>query len=301
MRWLPVGRRTDDPDARRLARPSTHRVPAAATGPRFRRWLLVLERGWLGGHLRRRRRQPVAATGADRRCAAADATRSRSAASRRRRRPPTAAASCTSSTRPRCGRHGSTTDRAERLDDGSADFFFDPCATPDGSERRVAGVERARHAVGRVACPARDLRSSTASTSSDRTRRFSRFGSCRTVRRCASATISGWLNLWLGDAPLVDEPFEHGGPTWGMGQRSFAVSPDGTQSRSPATRRGFGRLCVVDVATRQRARGRPWRARPALVAGRPARRVAIRRAHADPGRGLRHGDVGARRSSRSDR
>jgi dipeptidyl aminopeptidase/acylaminoacyl peptidase len=68
----------------------------------------------------------------------------------------------------------------------------------------------------------------------------------------------GWLNLWLADSPLVDEPVEHGGPTWGMGQRSFAVSPDGTQIAFAKNEAGFGRLCVVDVAlctVREIARG----------------------------------------------
>ena len=46
-------------------------------------------------------------------------------------------------------------------------------------------------------------------------------------------------------------------------------------------------------------RGRPRRARPALVAGRPAGRAAIGRAHTDPGGGLRRLDMGAQR--RGDR
>ncbi|MCU1367464.1 MAG: peptidase family protein, partial [Ilumatobacteraceae bacterium] len=62
---------------------------------------------------------------------------------------------------------------------------------------------------------------------------------------------SGWNNLWLGDEPLVDEPFEHGGPTWGLGQRSFAVNDDGTAIAFTRNEHGFGRLCVVDIATRQ--------------------------------------------------
>ena len=60
---------------------------------------------------------------------------------------------------------------------------------------------------------------------------------------------TGWLNLWHDDEPLVDEPFEHAGPTWGMGQRSFAVAPDGERVAFTRNERGFGRLCVVEVAT----------------------------------------------------
>ena len=61
---------------------------------------------------------------------------------------------------------------------------------------------------------------------------------------------SGWLNVWLGDEPLVDEPFEHAGPTWGTGQRSYALSPDGSRLAFTRNEAGFGRLCVVDTRTR---------------------------------------------------
>ncbi len=60
---------------------------------------------------------------------------------------------------------------------------------------------------------------------------------------------TGWLNVWVGDRPLVDEPFEHAGPSWGMGQRSYAVSPDGGRVAFTRNERGFGRLCVADVRT----------------------------------------------------
>ena len=65
----------------------------------------------------------------------------------------------------------------------------------------------------------------------------------------------GWLNLWQAalpgaDArPLVAEAFEHGGPTWGPGQRSYAWSPDGGQIAFSRNEGGFGRLCLFDVAT----------------------------------------------------
>lgn len=45
--------------------------------------------------------------------------------------------------------------------------------------------------------------------------------------------VSGWLNLWsvgaIGElpVPLLTEHVEHGEPTWGAGQRSFAWSSDG--------------------------------------------------------------------------
>jgi dipeptidyl aminopeptidase/acylaminoacyl peptidase len=60
---------------------------------------------------------------------------------------------------------------------------------------------------------------------------------------------TGWLNVWRAGAPLVEEPFEHAGPSWGMGQRSFAMSPDGRRVAFTRNESGFGRLCVLDVAS----------------------------------------------------
>lgn len=65
----------------------------------------------------------------------------------------------------------------------------------------------------------------------------------------------GWTNLWLAQhdgghaRPLVLEPHEHGGPVWGGGQRSFAWAPDSRSIAFSRNENGFGRLCVVDVAT----------------------------------------------------
>ncbi|MGB8857958.1 MAG: prolyl oligopeptidase family serine peptidase [Ilumatobacteraceae bacterium] len=69
---------------------------------------------------------------------------------------------------------------------------------------------------------------------------------------------NGWLNIWVGEQPLVDEPYEHAGPSWGPGQRSYAWSPDGRHVAFTRNEAGFGRLCVVAVATgevREVARG----------------------------------------------
>lgn len=60
---------------------------------------------------------------------------------------------------------------------------------------------------------------------------------------------AGWNNLWIGDQHLVDEPFEHAGPSWGPGQRSYALSPDESRIAFTRNESGFGRLCVVEVAS----------------------------------------------------
>lgn len=65
----------------------------------------------------------------------------------------------------------------------------------------------------------------------------------------------GWLNLWAADRdgtdpkPLLSEEIEHGFPTWGLGQRSFAWSPDGTRIAFTRNQDGFVRLCVLDLAS----------------------------------------------------
>ena len=57
----------------------------------------------------------------------------------------------------------------------------------------------------------------------------------------------GWLNLTVvdlatGATTALEEPFEHGGPTWGPGQRSFAWSPDGRALVLCRNEGGFGAL-----------------------------------------------------------
>jgi dipeptidyl aminopeptidase/acylaminoacyl peptidase len=60
---------------------------------------------------------------------------------------------------------------------------------------------------------------------------------------------TGWLNLWVDDKPLLQEDVEHGDPSWGLGQRSFAWSPDGDRIALCRNERGFGSVHIIDVAT----------------------------------------------------
>ncbi len=138
---------------------------------------------------------------------------------------------------------------AVRLDDGSADFVFDPCATPGstGASWQAWNVpdmpwdaSRVQHAIfGRPGVV--DERHAA----SIQQLRYQPNG----VDACLRDD-SGFLNVWLGGAILVDEQFEHGGPSWGMGQRSFAASPDSRRVAFTRNEGGFGRLCVVDVESR---------------------------------------------------
>jgi dipeptidyl aminopeptidase/acylaminoacyl peptidase len=137
----------------------------------------------------------------------------------------------------------------ERLDDGSADFVFDPFITTCGTTLvwqawNVPDMPWDASRVQRVTFDG-EVRDEFRANGAMQQMRNMPDGSGLCVR-----DDTGWLNLWLGDAPLVDEPFEHAGPTWGMGQRSFAISPDGERVVFTRNERGFGRLCVVDVATK---------------------------------------------------
>jgi dipeptidyl aminopeptidase/acylaminoacyl peptidase len=59
--------------------------------------------------------------------------------------------------------------------------------------------------------------------------------------------------LWIDDAPVLREEYEHAEPTWYSGQRSFAWSPDGEELVWCRNELGFGRL-VVGSPTRKSAR-----------------------------------------------
>lgn len=142
----------------------------------------------------------------------------------------------------------------DRLDRGTADFVFDPSPMPNGFDRGWIwqawnvpdmpwDASRAEFVVERHGVRQHGEFVPSASIQQLRHHPDGRGLSIR--------DDTGWLNVWLGDEPLVDEPIEHAGPTWGMGQRSYAVSPDGRRVAFGRNERGFGRLCVVDVDTRE--------------------------------------------------
>lgn len=135
-----------------------------------------------------------------------------------------------------------------RLDAGDADFCFDPQVTPcgGGAVWLAWNVPDMPWDHARVVHARFDgsVRGEFVPPDSVQQPRHAPDGTLVCIR-----DDTGWNNLWWGDRPLVDEPAEHGGPTWGLGQRSFAVSPDGRHVAFTRNESGFGRLLVAEVAT----------------------------------------------------
>lgn len=139
--------------------------------------------------------------------------------------------------------------RTRRLDDGSHDFSLDPWIEGDSDAVRWMAWD--------VPDMPWDASVVQRATGRGEVADVVRVGRCvqqpRTLpdgREIAIRDDHGWLNLWVGDEPLVEEPLEHAGPTWGPGQCSYAWSPDGRFVAFTRNERGFGRLCVVEVATK---------------------------------------------------
>jgi dipeptidyl aminopeptidase/acylaminoacyl peptidase len=141
-----------------------------------------------------------------------------------------------------------------RLDDDDADFVFDPVVSPDS--RSVAWVawdvpdmpwDRGR--IELVDLVDHQRRTIT-SVGSYQQPRFAPDG-----RLLAVCDDDGWRNLHVvGSGVVLPERCEHGGPSWGLGQRSFAVSPDGARVAFTRNERGFGSLCVATLDRDGRAR-----------------------------------------------
>jgi dipeptidyl aminopeptidase/acylaminoacyl peptidase len=139
-----------------------------------------------------------------------------------------------------------------------ADFCFDPVWSPDST--RIAwhewDVPHMPWDESRVVVRAADGRGDPVVVAggdgvSVQQPRFSPDGS----QLAFLSDAEGWLNLWRADGdgtgarPLVKDDAEHGDPSWGPGQRTFAWSPDGSHVAFCRNEQGFGRLCVLDVAS----------------------------------------------------
>jgi dipeptidyl aminopeptidase/acylaminoacyl peptidase len=141
------------------------------------------------------------------------------------------------------------TERCERIDDGRHDFCFDPSISPDERivswqawsppdmpwdssirvdyDRQIGSIEEWRVADGAIQQP-----------------RFMPSGEPIHVH-----DASGWLNVYIGNRPVVSEPLDHAGPTWAMGNRSYAVDPHGERVAFVRNEAGHGALCVAHLAT----------------------------------------------------
>lgn len=135
----------------------------------------------------------------------------------------------------------------ERVDDGRHAFCFDPAISPDG--RLVSWLgwsppEMAWDGAVRVDCDLRTRMISEwrADDAAFQQPRFTPHGEAIHVH-----DASGWLNVHVGDRPVVSERIEHAGPTWGMGNRSYAIDSEGERLAFVRNESGHGALCVADL------------------------------------------------------
>ncbi len=143
------------------------------------------------------------------------------------------------------------TGQTRRVDDGTADFCMDPFVDDSGTVRWMAwNVPDMAWDASRV--QRSDLLFGTSQPDLAATAfcvqqpRVLPNGMPISVR-----DDKGWLNVWIGDGPLIDEPFEHAGPSWGPGQRSYDWSPDGRFIAIARNEAGCGRLCIVEIESGQ--------------------------------------------------
>ena len=136
-----------------------------------------------------------------------------------------------------------------RLDDGRHAFCFDPAISPDErivswqgwSPPDMAWDSAVRVDLDLVTGAMAEWRSPDAAFQQPR---FTSRGEPIHVH-----DASGWLNVHIGDRPVVSEPLDHAGPSWGMGNRSYAVDPDGKRVAFVRNEAGHGALCVADLST----------------------------------------------------
>ena len=142
-------------------------------------------------------------------------------------------------------------DQAERLDSGDHDFCADPAVMRDSNG--VAVLWQAwsvpnmpwDHSV-QVRCDL-DRRECEVVEGSGQQQQIT-----PTERGVlALRDDTGWLNLWCDNEVLIADGVEHGGPSWGASQRSFAVSPDEAYLAFTRNVGGFGELCVASIDSRE--------------------------------------------------
>jgi dienelactone hydrolase len=130
-----------------------------------------------------------------------------------------------------------------------SDFVIDPAWSPDGRELTwhawdVPNMAWDESYVVRCAVDPRDavLVADRVAQQQVQQPRYSADGALWDV-----CDADGWLNVRRNGRVVVAEAHEHAGPTWGPGQRSFAVSPDGRRVVLNRNEAGFGRLVLVDL------------------------------------------------------
>ena len=138
---------------------------------------------------------------------------------------------------------------ARRLDDGRHEFCFDPALSPDGTTASWQGwspPDMPWDGAWRV-----DVDLATGAIDAwrpdDGAVQQPRFAPDGTPAHVHDG--SGWLNVHVGDRAPLPEAFEHAGPTWGMGARSWAIDAAGDRLALARNEGGFGSLVVVDLAT----------------------------------------------------
>lgn len=136
-----------------------------------------------------------------------------------------------------------------RLDDGRHEFCFDPAVSPDGSTVSWTAWSPPHmpwDGSVRVDCtvPGGEITVRSLDDAAIQQPRFMYDGTPTEVH-----DASGWLNVHVGGDPVVAEASEHAGPSWGMGQRSYDVAPDGSRVAFTRNEDGFGSLNVADLTT----------------------------------------------------
>ncbi|MFK7917864.1 MAG: alpha/beta fold hydrolase [Ilumatobacter sp.] len=141
------------------------------------------------------------------------------------------------------------TSTQRRIDDGRHDFCFDPAISPDGtkvswqawSPPAMAWDGAVRVDAELVGNTIREWRLDDGAVQQPR---FTPRGEPIHIH-----DGSGWLNVWIGARPVVAEANEHAGPTWGMGNRSYALDAEGERLAFVRNEAGHGALYVTDLAT----------------------------------------------------